>query len=110
MPVGETLGQMAVELIHVQPKVGAGVQANDLPVDVQPFTGEGLSEGREGTTESGPPVGSIVLGPEQVDQRIAPVAFSRDDNVSQKGDGFGCVHLDRLAVALDAGRAEQVQA
>jgi hypothetical protein len=99
-----------VELIHIQPEVRVGAQLYALSVCVQPVSIEGLAQGGEGAAQGSPPVALVQLRPQQVDQCIAPVAFSGDGNVGQEGDGFARVHRDRHAVALDARRAEQIQA
>jgi hypothetical protein len=105
MAMGLACGQMVVELVEVDPDASAGIEADLLAVNVQPGTGEGLPEGVEGSTECGPAAAAVVLGPQQVDQRITPVSFSSDGEVGQEGDGLTCVHLERDAIALDAGWA-----
>ena len=90
--------------------VGVGVQADVLAIGIQTIADEGFAQGREGAAEGSPAVGLVVFGPQQVDQRIAPLTFSADGQVGQEGDGFARVYLDWLTVALDARRAEQVQA
>ncbi len=127
--MGPALGQVAAKLVHIQPEglpclsraqprglsrgrgrgACAGPEADFLPVGVQPVVGDGLSEGMEGAAQGGPAPGRVGLGPEQSDQKVAPVALARDRQIGQQGQSLAPVQLDRHAVALDAGRAEQIQ-
>jgi hypothetical protein len=109
MSVCVALSQMVMELSYIQPDVGAGVKADSLTIDLQPIVNEGFSEGIERTPEGGPAATPIGFRPEQVDQRVAPMAFSRYGYVGQQGNGFARIHADRLTVALDSRRAQEVQ-
>jgi hypothetical protein len=109
--VGLALSQMAVELVDVHP-VGlpcAGLQADLVPVDVEPGTAQGFSQGIEGAPQGGPAPGGVTVGPEQVHQGIAPVTLAGDGQVGQQGDGLAPVDLERNPVALKTGWAKQVQ-
>jgi len=102
--------------LNVEPQIRTGVQADAFSVGVQPgrlsrsgqWVGESLPEGIEGAAEGGPRVALVGFGPEQGGERVAPMSLARDGQVGQQGDGLARVHLDRHAVALDAGRAQQV--
>jgi hypothetical protein len=105
MFVGQAPGQMVMELFHIQPHVGIWIQANVFPINVQPIAGKGFFEGGEGPTQGGSTVRLVVIGPEQVDQRVAPVAYARHRNVGQQGRSFTRIHLNRDTVELNPGRA-----
>ena len=68
-----------------------------------------FSEGIEGPAQGSPTTRGVDLGPEQVDQGIAPVALARDGQVRQKAGSLAPAQLDWHAMALDTGRAEQIQ-
>ena len=109
MAVAFARGHMLVELIHIHPDIGLWMQADLLPVHLQPVAGKGFGEDIQSSTKSRPSARAVVLGPEQVDQRSAPVAFTGDGDVRQEGNGLAPIHLDWNTVALDARWAKQVQ-
>jgi hypothetical protein len=115
--MGVALGQVPPELGYIHPefwpfdrlRASARAQPDLFSVDLQPGSVECFSEGIEGATQDGPAPGAVVLGPEQVDQGIAPVALTCDGEVDEKGDGFAPVNLDRRAVALDMWWSEEIE-
>ncbi len=117
VPVGVALGQVLPELGHIHPErlssagraASRGIEPDLLPIDLQPGPVKGFTEGVKRATQGGPAAGAVVLGPEQVDQGIAPVALARDGKVNEKGDGFAPVELDRRAVALDMWWSEEIE-
>jgi hypothetical protein len=107
MVVFTTLSEVCLELVYVCPELkrcafwlfrsrqrgvepkGARRKNNSTPetdvltVNIQPIIDKGFAESREGSAESTPSMALVVLGPEQVDQGIAPVPFPGDDEVGE---------------------------
>jgi hypothetical protein len=105
--VGLATGQTAAKLVHIYPGVGAGNQGNLLAIRFEPIVADGLPQRIEGSTKGGTSPAAVELGPEEIDQGIAPVTLARDAEVGQESNGLLPIEADGFAVELDVRRAEQ---